>query len=120
MECLLLCPSSSTLRDLVLQILSCVLLQLDRLLALKDRSLTRVFNTCNCSRAGMPSVYNLSSVRNAVKWSYKDRKQLWTSNTFSSGLELIKELLSLLYTAAAVLLIFKTWLRRPCQMLILT
>lgn len=50
-------------------------------------------------------LYNtaMSAVREAVEWSYKDLKQLWTSQDFRRGLKVRQAPIDLLYKAAALL-----------------
>lgn len=50
-------------------------------------------------------VYNtaMSAVREAVEWTYKDVKQMWTSQDFRRGLKVRKAPIALLYKASALL-----------------
>ena len=56
-------------------------------------------------------IYNkdMSAVREAVEWTYKDLKQIWTSQDFKRLLRVRKSPLALLYKAAALL-----WNVRVC------
>lgn len=50
-------------------------------------------------------MYNkaMSAVREAVEWTYKDIKQLWTSQDFKRGLKVRKAPIALMYKASALL-----------------
>ena len=50
----------------------------------------------------------MSRVRESVKWSNKDLKQLWTRNDYSRRLMVSKGPISILYVCTALLLNFKT------------
>ena len=52
----------------------------------------------------------MSPVREAVEWSYKDIKQMWSSQDFKRILKVGKAPIGLLYTAAALLCNFKVCL----------
>jgi len=58
------------------------------------------------------AVYNkrMSAVREAVEWSYKDIKQMWSSQDFKRNLKVRKSPIALLYTSAALLFNFKVCL----------
>ena len=50
------------------------------------------------------TLYNkaMSSVREAVEWTYKDVKKMWTSQEFQRGLKVRKGPIALLYKASAL------------------
>ena len=57
----------------------------------------------------------MSRVREAVEWSYKDLKQMWTRNDFARSLKVRQAPISLLFIASTVLLNFKTCLENGGQ-----
>ena len=64
------------------------------------------------------TIYNAkkSAVREAVEWSYKDIKQMWSSQDFKRMLKVGKAPIGLFYTAAALLCNFKVCLGHGGQM----
>lgn len=62
-------------------------------------------------------VYNreMSAVREAVEWTYKDVKQLWTSQDFKRSLKVRKTPVALLYKASALLWNFHVCMYPGCQ-----
>ena len=58
------------------------------------------------------TIYNakMSAVREAVEWSYKDVKQMWSSQDFKRMLKVGKARIGLFCTAAALLCNFKVCL----------
>lgn len=57
----------------------------------------------------------MSKVREAVEWSYKDLKQMLTRNDFARSLKVRQASISLMFTASTVLLNFKTCLKNVGQ-----
>ena len=57
----------------------------------------------------------MSAVRDAVKWTYKDLKQMWSSQDFKGQLKIRKCLIALLYKAAGLLWNLKTCLHQGGQ-----
>ena len=62
-------------------------------------------------------IYNtrISALREAVEWSYKDIKQIWSSQDYKRGLKVRKAPIALMYKAAALLNNFKTCIYRVGQ-----
>ena len=63
------------------------------------------------------TIYNtkMSAMREVVEWSYKDVKQMWSSQYFKRMLKVGKARIGLFYTAAALLCNFKVFLGRGGQ-----
>ena len=63
------------------------------------------------------TLYNqrMSAVREAVEWSYKDIKQLWSSQDYKRNLKVRKAPISQMYKAAAILTNIKTCLHKGGQ-----
>lgn len=45
----------------------------------------------------------MNAVRDAIKWTYKDIKQLWTSQDFKRGLKVRKAPIAMIYQASGLL-----------------
>eukprot|EP00171_Calliarthron_tuberculosum_P007558 IDg7558t1 len=57
----------------------------------------------------------MSMVREAVEWTYKDLKQIWTSQDFKRQLKVLQSPIALLYKSSALLWNFRTCLTRGGQ-----
>ena len=57
----------------------------------------------------------MSAVREAIEWSYKDIKQLWSSQDFKRNLKVRMAPISLLYKTAALLTNFKVCMKHGGQ-----
>lgn len=57
----------------------------------------------------------MSSMREAVEWSYKDLKQMWTRNDFARSLKVRQAPISLIYISSTLLLNFKTCIENGGQ-----
>lgn len=57
----------------------------------------------------------MSMMREAVEWTYKDLKQIWTSQDFKRQLKVLQSPIALLYKSSALLWNFRTCLTRGGQ-----
>lgn len=69
------------------------------------------FNTSFSNASHLNHNASMSSVRESVEWSYKDLKQMWTSQDYKRMLKVRKARVSLMYIGAALLWNFKVCLQ---------